>query len=70
MGDVADLVSAAADDSPEEISDYRRGYEDGLRGRAMRSNAPSYIDGWSDGLEDYEIENQYCSDNDCADWSW
>lgn len=67
----ADLVSAAADDSPEEVAEYKRGYDDGYHGRAMKQTSGPYVDGFQDGLDDYEIEDQYYSpDNDCADWDW
>lgn len=67
----ADLVSAAAEDTPEEVAAYKRGHLDGYRGRPLRETSLPYLEGHQDGQDDYEIENQYHSpDNDCADWGW
>ena len=71
MAEVADLVSTAAEDSPEEVAEYKQGYDAGHAGRPLALLSGPYVEGWQDGRDDYELENEYYSpDNDCADWSW
>jgi hypothetical protein len=62
-----DSIEAVADEL-EADRRYKEGFDDGYEGNARKSEHPTYLEGWADGLAEADDDEDW--DEEMGDWDY